>query len=112
VVTTNFIGGATDPEVVGLSDEELIRTVHDDLSKVLKIAGKPRCLPIQRWPRAIPQYTIGHAERVAKLESALQQHSGLWIVGNYLHGVSLGDCVKDADARAGKTLDWLAYSDR
>ncbi|MEP7343147.1 MAG: protoporphyrinogen oxidase [Acidobacteriota bacterium] len=112
VVTTNFIGGATDPEAVGLNDEELIRTVHNDLSKVLKIAGIPRRLPIQRWPRAIPQYNIGHAERVAKLETALQQHRGLWIVGNYLHGVSLGDCVKDADNRAGKTADWLAHVDR
>lgn len=100
VVTTNFIGGATDPGAVKLGDDELIRTVHDDLSKVLGIAGEPRRLPITRYERTIPQYTIGHAGRIVKLERLRQNHSGLWLAGNYLGGVSLGDCVKQAEGIA------------
>ncbi|MCI0390881.1 MAG: protoporphyrinogen oxidase [Acidobacteria bacterium] len=97
VCTTNFIGGATDPEAVSLDDQELIRVVHNDLSKVLGITGQPRRLPITRYERAIPQYNIGHAARVAKLEAALHNYKGLWLAGNYLHGVSVGDCIKQAE---------------
>ncbi len=94
---TNFIGGATDAEAAKLSDEELIRIVHDDLSKVLGISGEPRRLPITRYNRAIPQYNIGHAARVAQIESALRNQQRLWIAGNYLRGVSLGDCMSEAE---------------
>ncbi len=97
VCTTNFIGGATDPEAVNLSDEELIQIAHSDLRKVLGIQGEPRRLPITRYERAIPQYNIGHANRVAKVEAALHNHHGLWIAGNYLRGVSLGDCIRQAE---------------
>jgi oxygen-dependent protoporphyrinogen oxidase len=97
VCLTNFIGGATDPEAVRLRDQELIRIVHHDLSQVLKIQGVPRPLPITRYERAIPQYTLGHAARVARIESELGAIPGLWIAGNYLRGVSLGDCIKHAE---------------
>ncbi|HEU0184567.1 MAG TPA: protoporphyrinogen oxidase [Blastocatellia bacterium] len=96
VCLTNFIGGATDPEAVKLGDEELIRIVHNDLSKVLGVIGEPRRLPITRHARAIPQYTLGHAARVERIESLLRGVPGLWIAGNYLRGVSLGDCIKHA----------------
>jgi len=94
---TNFIGGATDSEAVKLGDEELIRIVHRDLIKVLGINGEPRRLPITRYERAIPQYTLGHAARVERIESLLRDIPGLWISGNYLRGISLGDCIKQAE---------------
>ena len=100
VSATNFIGGVTDPDAVNLRDNELVRTVHGDLQKVLGITGGPRQLPITRYSRAIPQYTIGHAARVAKIEAAMKNHPGLWLAGNYLHGVSLGDCIKNAETIA------------
>ncbi|MGH9798945.1 MAG: protoporphyrinogen oxidase [Blastocatellia bacterium] len=100
VLTNNFIGGATDAEAVKLSDAELIQTVHRDLSEVLGITGEPKPLPITRYQRAIPQYELGHAARVAKLEAALSNHCGLCLVGNYLRGVSLGDCVSQAERLA------------
>lgn len=94
VLFNNFIGGETDPDAVNLSDDELIQIVHRDLSGVLKISGEPMRLPLTRWHRAIPQYNLGHAERVDKIESALKNHPGLWLTGNYLRGVALGDCIK------------------
>jgi protoporphyrinogen/coproporphyrinogen III oxidase len=97
ICTTNFIGGVTDPEAVKLGDEELIRIVHNDLKKALGITGDPRHLPMTRYDRAIPQYNLGHAARIAKIESALRAHPGLWLSGNYLHGVSLGDCIKQGE---------------
>jgi oxygen-dependent protoporphyrinogen oxidase len=97
VCLTNFIGGATDPEAIRLSDEELIRIVHGDLNKVLGVSGEPRRLPISRYERAIPQYTLGHAARAKRIEAMLRDVDGLWIAGNYLTGVSLGDCIKQAE---------------
>jgi oxygen-dependent protoporphyrinogen oxidase len=96
VLLTNFIGGATDPEAIRLSDEELIGIIHRDLQRVLDINGEPRRLPITRWERAIPQYPLGHAGRVTQVETALGARPGLRLAGNYLRGVSLGDCVTEA----------------
>jgi oxygen-dependent protoporphyrinogen oxidase len=96
VCLTSFIGGATDPEAIKLSEEELIRIAHGDLKKVLGITGEPRRLPITRHARAIPQYVLGHAARVAKVEAALDNRLGLYLTGNYLHGVAVGDCIKQA----------------
>jgi protoporphyrinogen/coproporphyrinogen III oxidase len=97
ICATNFIGGATDPHAVELSDEELVGIVHNELRKVLGIEGEPLRLPITRYERAIPQYNIGHRERIAKVEAALHNYRGLSLAGNYLHGVSLGDCIKQAE---------------
>ena len=97
VCLTNFIGGATDAEAVKLGDAELIHTVHNDLTKVLGVSGGPRHLPITRYERAIPQYTLGHATRVKRVETLLRDVPGLWITGNYLRGISLGDCIKHAE---------------
>lgn len=97
IFTINFIGGVTDPEAAKLSDDELIDIVHNDLKRVLGITGDPRRLPLTRYERAIPQYNLGHAARIGKIESALRGHTGLWLAGNYLRGVSLGDCIKQAE---------------
>lgn len=110
LLMTNYIGGATDPAAIKLSDEELIQTVHGDLRKVLRIAGAPRPLPITRYERAIPQYNLGHAWRVAKLAAALHNHPGLHLAGNYLRGVSLGDCIKQAEHLAAAINQTLATS--
>ncbi len=94
VVVNNFIGGETDRAAINLSDEELRNIVHADLQKVLGISGEPKELPITRWHQAIPQYNLGHANRVATIEAALRNHAGLILASNYLHGVALGDCIK------------------
>ncbi len=94
VLTNSFIGGETDRDALQLSDDELTNVVHRDLQTVLGITGAPIRLPITRWPRAIPQYNLGHAARVATIEAALVRRPGLHLAGNYLHGVALGDLIK------------------
>lgn len=92
---TCFAGGATDPGAFELDDGEIADVVTNDLELAVGARGEPRVLRVSRWPKAIPQYTIGHVERVAAIEAECER-IGLSVIGNYLHGVSVGDCVKTA----------------
>lgn len=94
---TIFIGGARNTQAVQLPDAELVTLAHSDLQKVLGISSEPRVVTITRWERAIPQYNIGHVERVRRIEELLRDMPGLRLTGNYLHGVSTGDCIKEAE---------------
>lgn len=98
-VFTCFVGGATDPEAFELSDDDLVEVVTDDLAATVGARGTARVLRIVRWPRAIPQYVIGHVERVAEIEREAER-LGLRVLGNFMHGVSVGDCVKAATVAA------------
>jgi oxygen-dependent protoporphyrinogen oxidase len=100
VLLTTFAGGARNPDITALPDSELVSLVHRDLSNALGIESDPNVVAITRWERAIPQYNLGHAARVRRVEALLKDAPGVHLIGNYLHGVAVGDCVKDADARA------------
>lgn len=94
---TVFVGGARNPDAARLADAELVSTVHSELQRALGISSEPRIVAITRYDRSIPQYNLGHADRVKRIESLLAEMPGLNLIGNYLHGVSTGDCIKEAD---------------
>lgn len=94
---TVFIGGARNPDIVRRADGELVSIAHLELQKVLGISSAPSLVGIKRYERAIPQYNLGHYARVQEIESILEGLPELRLVGNYLHGVSTGDCIKEAD---------------
>ena len=94
---TIFLGGARKPETARMPDADLVATAHAELQRVLGIAGEPTVVAITRWERAIPQYNIGHRDRVRRIEELLGNLPGLRLIGNYLHGVSTGDVIKEAD---------------
>jgi len=89
-----FIGGARDPDATKLSDGQLIDRAQEGLRKVLSISGEPTLTDIIRYAPAIPQYHIGHRERIATFRKELNKLPGLFAAGNYLDGVSLNDCVR------------------
>jgi protoporphyrinogen/coproporphyrinogen III oxidase len=93
---TVFLGGARNPELTELSDDRLSAAAHAELKKILGIQSLPRVINITRWARAIPQYNLGHAARVRRIEELTGKIKGLHLTGNYLHGVSVGDTVKEA----------------
>jgi protoporphyrinogen/coproporphyrinogen III oxidase len=93
---TSFIGGATDPLAVKLALEELAATVHKELSAILKIRSKPTFSNVSIYPRALPQYNLGHGECLAAIDEARKKHPNLWLIGNYLRGPAIGACVEQA----------------
>jgi oxygen-dependent protoporphyrinogen oxidase len=106
----NFIGGATDPEfvrargvqpILEMTSDQRVKAVHQDLSKILlKRPVDPFVLGDRLWQQAIPQYTLGHRQRIQRIETLLAKDPGLRLCGNYTNGVSLGDCVQRAEREA------------
>ena len=104
---TSFVGGARNPAAARSADAELVSLVHGELQKVLGISSEPRVISITRYERSIPQYNIGHFERVKRIESLLREAPGIYLIGNYLHGVSTGDCIKEAERVAKSVAEAL-----
>lgn len=103
-----MIGGARDPEAVQLDDAALMDTVLADLARTMGRFGKPELVRIFRHPRGIPQYTLGHLERMARMETVLQSHPGLFLTGNAYYGVAINSCIAGANPLAETIGDYLA----
>jgi protoporphyrinogen/coproporphyrinogen III oxidase len=95
-LVTSFVGGATDPGGASLSGAELTQMVHGEIAPILKIGRQPVFSSVMAWPRAIPQYNLGHQERLATLESHRARFPGLWFAGNYLSGPGIDACADRA----------------
>ncbi|MEL7084878.1 MAG: protoporphyrinogen oxidase [Cyanobacteria bacterium P01_A01_bin.3] len=109
--TLSYIGGATDPDIAKLTNEELADVVHGDLSKTLLVNdAEPRVMGVRRWEQAIPQYTLGHRQRIARMNEILTDYPGIMLCSNYLDGVSLGDCVRRGEERAAELVEWLGQA--
>jgi oxygen-dependent protoporphyrinogen oxidase len=105
---TTFIGGARNPEAAQAKDAELVSIIHGELQSVLGISSEPGVISITRYQRSIPQYNIGHFARVQRIEGLLRDTTGIQLIGNYLRGVSTGDCIKEAERVAKSVAEMLA----
>ncbi|MEG4306291.1 protoporphyrinogen oxidase [Microcoleus sp. D3_18a_C4] len=106
---TSFIGGATDSEIGNLDSEEIVREVHRDLSRILlkPDVPQPKVLAVNVWKRAIPQYNLGHFDRLQQIDEGLKSLPGLYLCSNYVGGVALGDCVRRGSDLAREVGDYL-----
>lgn len=100
VLLRAMAGGWNRPEVVGWDDDRLLTAARAELRLALGIQAAPVLQQIIRWDRAIPQYHVGHLERVARIEQRLAQHARLFLAGNAYHGVALNDCTEQAELLA------------
>ncbi len=94
VLMTSFTGGATNPSIVGRDAAEIAEIVEEEMAVVLGIDGPPVERAVWKYPRALPQFNLGHARRIAAIREALVELPGLYLAGNYLQGRSLGDCAE------------------
>lgn len=102
-----FIGRAGDDDVINLSDEQLLQMVRDELHDVLGITAAPMLHRIFRWPKAMPQYTLGHLDRLAVLDRQLIDHPGLFVAGNAYRGIGLPDCIASGETAANQAAAYL-----
>jgi oxygen-dependent protoporphyrinogen oxidase len=99
VILRAFIGNATTPELCNLSNDLLLSKVIEDLNSYLGLKSNPLYSWLQRWPHSMPQYEIGHLDRVANIEAAIAD-SGIFLAGNAYRGVGLPDCIADGERAA------------
>jgi oxygen-dependent protoporphyrinogen oxidase len=97
---TSFLGGTTDPSAAALPPQELAGLVHREISPLLSVQSEPVFSNVTIWPRALPQYNLGHGDRLAGIAESCARFPGLWLTGNYLRGPAIGSCVDQAIATA------------
>jgi oxygen-dependent protoporphyrinogen oxidase len=108
VLLRAMCGGWQRPEVVGWEDDRLLAAVRDEVRLAMGVQAAPIFHHIIRWDRAIPQYQLGHLERVAWIEARAAQHPGLVLTGNTYHGVAINDCTEQGLEVAGRLQKYLS----
>jgi protoporphyrinogen/coproporphyrinogen III oxidase len=108
VLMRAFVGGAMQPELCDLDDDAVTGLVRRDLTDLLGVSGEPLVLEISRHTRAMPQYTLGHLDRIAAIRLQAAKHSRLLLTGNAFDGVGIPDVIRNAQSAADATLKGLA----
>jgi oxygen-dependent protoporphyrinogen oxidase len=91
-----FIVADEADQLAAASDEEVIARTRDDLRRWMNVETKPTRTIVTRWPLSMPQYTVGHAARIERLEMLLHSAPGLQLCGNAYSGVGIPDCIRNA----------------
>jgi oxygen-dependent protoporphyrinogen oxidase len=99
-----FLGGARDPEVLNLPDREVVSLVRQELKEILNFSFEPLLCQIHRWPASMAQYPVGHAERVRRIQSQLEDLPGIYLAGNAYSGIGISDCIRTGRAAAQRAL--------
>ena len=102
-----FVGGALQPDLAELPDDELVKMVREELADILGVEEEPLLRHIVRWPRTTPQYHLGHLDRVAEIEQQVSGLRGLELCGNAYRGVGIPQCVRSGWAAADRMVEVL-----
>jgi protoporphyrinogen/coproporphyrinogen III oxidase len=81
------------------SDDELVALARTEL-ELIGVTAEPTLTRVQGWPLGMPQYVLGHPERVERIELSLQEHPGLAVAGAAYRGVGIPDCIASGEAAA------------
>lgn len=102
-----FFGGAMNPEIVERDDEELYEIAHRQLVELIGAKRPPTLRRIVRWRRAMPQYHVGHLDRLTRIEQHLAATPGLALAGASYRGVGVPQCIAGGRAAAERLLNQL-----
>jgi oxygen-dependent protoporphyrinogen oxidase len=108
VSLASFAGGTTDPEFCSLPESEIAAQVTAELKQILRISAPPTALRVQKYARALPQYTLDHGRVLESLANLTASTPGLFLAGNYLGGPSIGACVAQATQTSDTAIAHLA----
>ena len=100
-----FAGGALQPEVLELSETDLLAAVSKDLRELLGIERPPLFTELSRWNRSMPQYHLGHLNRVARIEQRVASLPGLALAGNAYTGLGIPDCIRSGETAAARLFE-------
>ncbi len=107
-----YVGGVGRDDILNLDDRELAAKIRAELSALCGIRAEPVYAEVNRWWKAMPQYTVGHLDRLNQLEAALSRYPGLALTGAAYRGVGIPDCIRDGTAAAEKIVRDLSGEGR
>ncbi|MFO0706183.1 MAG: protoporphyrinogen oxidase [Nitrospira sp.] len=102
-----YVGGVGRDRILEQDDEALVKTVRAELATMCGLTAEPSYVEVNRWWKAMPQYTIGHLDRLTQLDAALSRYGGLVLTGAGYRGVGIPDCIRDGAVAAEKVVTYL-----
>ncbi len=105
-----FVGGAKDEDALNLGDEEMVAMSLEELKDIMGIEAKPVFTRVYRWENSMPQYQLGHIERVEEIEKRISRHPGLFMTGCAYRGVGISDCIHEGELVAKRVAEYLKHS--
>jgi len=100
-----FMGGALNEAILAGDDETLTRVARAELGELLGVQAPPLFSRVSRYPKAMPQYHVGHLARVEAIEGCLRAHAGLALAGGAYRGVGIADCVRSGEEAADRLVE-------
>jgi oxygen-dependent protoporphyrinogen oxidase len=102
-----FLGGARDEEILSLSEDEILATVRNELREIIGLQAEPLFARVYKWRAAMAQYSVGHLDRLARIQSLCENLPGLALAGNGFSGIGVPDCVRSGTEAATKVLSQM-----
>ena len=99
-----FLGGSRDEQILTSTDDEILQIVRDELKQIIGLDAEPLFARVYKWKSAMAQYSVGHLERLERIQSLVQKLPGLALAGNGFTGIGVPDCVRSGSEAASKTL--------
>lgn len=102
-----FVGGALQPSLYKQGDQTMESSVRQEIADLLGVRAEPLFCRIYRHPYSMPQYHIGHLNRIQRIEKHISNFPGLALAGNAYHGVGIADCIHSGEEAAERILERL-----
>ncbi len=103
-----YVGGMGREALIKLADEPLVRRVREELASMTGLAAQPTYVEVNRWALAMPQYTVGHLQRLDEIQKLLDPYPGLYLAGAAYHGIGIPDCIRNGTETAARVLREVA----
>jgi protoporphyrinogen/coproporphyrinogen III oxidase len=99
-----FLGGARDEQILDSSDDQILQIVRNELRQILTLTAPPLFSRVYKWKSAMAQYSVGHLDRLARIQSLSEKLPGLALAGNGFNGIGVPDCVRSGTEAANKIM--------
>ena len=108
VLIRTFIGGALDTSITAITDKEVIEKVLFDLRTTIGLRGSPSIVQVDRWHRSMPQYNLGHVERIKKIRQAEGKLPFFALAGSAYEGVGIPQVIESGQIAAARSITGLS----